>query len=72
MTNDNLKWDLTFIYKGFNDRKIDKDIEEAEQMVMNIANFRGKLQSGEISAEDLNDLFHNCEKVYALIGIPRS
>jgi len=72
LTNDNLKWDLSFIYKGFNDRKIDKDIEEAEQMVMNIANFRGKLQSGEISAEDLNDLFQNCEKVYALIGIPRS
>jgi len=72
LTDENLKWDLSFIYKGFNDRKIDNDIEEAELLVLNIANFRGKLKSGEISAKDLNDLFQKCEKVYSLIGIPRS
>lgn len=72
LTDDNLKWDLSFIYKGFNDRKIDNDIKEAEQLVLNLANFRGKLETGEISAKDLNELFKKCEKVYALIGIPRA
>ncbi len=38
-------WDLTFLYKGYDDPQIDLDLEKADQMAEDIAKYRGKLSS---------------------------
>jgi oligoendopeptidase F len=60
------------MFKGYDDPKIDEDISKAEKLTSKVANFRGQIKSGEISAHQLLSLFHECETIRSLIGIPRS
>jgi oligoendopeptidase F len=39
------RWDLTFLYKGYDDPQIDLDLETADKMADDIAKYRGKLSS---------------------------
>ncbi|MFX0087102.1 MAG: M3 family oligoendopeptidase [Candidatus Hodarchaeota archaeon] len=72
MTQINRNWDLSFMYKGYNDPKIDDDIIKAEKLISKVNNFRGQIKSGEITTHQLLDLFQKCETIKSLIGIPRS
>ncbi len=60
------KWDLSFIYKGFDDPKIEEDMDQAEKFADDLANYRGKIKSGELSSKELLEFFQQLEKVHTL------
>ncbi len=62
------KWDLSFLYKGFNDPKIDEDLNQAEEIADKLTKYRGKLKNGELSAKELLELFKQAEKVQTLVS----
>ena len=62
------KWDLSFLYKGFNDPKIDEDLNQAEEIADKLTKYRGKLKNGELSAKELLELFQQAEKVQTLVS----
>ena len=39
------KWDLSFIYNGLNDPKIDEDLQTADRLAEELAKYRGKLSA---------------------------
>ncbi|MFW9905637.1 MAG: M3 family oligoendopeptidase [Candidatus Thorarchaeota archaeon] len=59
-------WDLSFLYKGYNDPKIDEDLNQAEKIADDLEAYHGKLKNGELSAKDLLNLFELAEKVETL------
>ncbi|MHA1994903.1 MAG: hypothetical protein ACW97Z_10200, partial [Candidatus Hodarchaeales archaeon] len=36
-------WDLTFVYKGYDDPQIEKDLEKADRLAEDLAKYRSKL-----------------------------
>ena len=60
-------WDLSFIYKGFNDPKIKEDMDQAERLADDLAKYRGKVKTGELSSEELLGLFQQLETVNTLV-----
>lgn len=61
------KWDLTFIYKGHNDPKIDEDLNYAEKLSEDLNKFRGKIKSGQLPTETFLNLLQQVEEVNALV-----
>ncbi|MFX1505984.1 MAG: M3 family oligoendopeptidase [Promethearchaeota archaeon] len=59
-------WDLSFLYKGHDDPKIDEDLNQAEKIADTLEIYHGKLKDGKLSAEELLDLFQQAEKVETL------
>ncbi|MHA1972328.1 MAG: M3 family oligoendopeptidase [Candidatus Hodarchaeales archaeon] len=57
------KWDLNFMYEGYDDPQIDVDLESAEKMADELAKYRGKIVSGEVSAEELLTILQKIEKI---------
>ncbi len=55
------KWDLSFIYKGFNDPKIYEDLQTADQLAEGLAKYREKLST--LSADELVDFFQQYEGI---------
>ncbi|MCK4849427.1 MAG: hypothetical protein KAT16_10390, partial [Candidatus Heimdallarchaeota archaeon] len=55
------KWDLSFIYKGFDDPKIDEDLQTADQLAEGLAKYRGKLST--LSADEFVDLIQRYEGI---------
>jgi len=55
------KWDLSFIYKGFNDPKIDEDLQTADQLADGLTKYRGKLST--MSADELVELIQKYEGI---------
>jgi len=62
------KWDLSFLYKGFNDPKIDEDLNQAKEIAEDLEKNRGKVKTGEISAKELLILFQQVEKIQTLVS----
>ncbi|MHA2243823.1 MAG: M3 family oligoendopeptidase [Candidatus Hodarchaeales archaeon] len=62
------KWDLSFLYKGHNDPNIDEDLDKAEEMANELAKYHGKLKNGELSAQELLELFEQTEKIQTLVS----
>ena len=60
------KWDLSFLYKGYDDPKIDEDLEQATKIADELESYHGKLKGGQISASELLNLFQQAEKVETL------
>lgn len=61
-----IKWDLSFLYKGFNDPKIDEDLDQATKIADELEGYHGKLKEGEMTASELHNLFQQAEKVETL------
>ena len=61
-------WDLSFLYKGHNDPKIDEDLNKAKEIADELNKYRGKLKTGEISPQELLELFQQTEKVQTLVS----
>ncbi|UCE13037.1 MAG: M3 family oligoendopeptidase [Candidatus Heimdallarchaeota archaeon] len=61
------KWDLSFIYKGHDDPKIDEDLNYAEQLADDLNKYRGKIKSGELSTEEFLNLLQQVEEVNARV-----
>ncbi len=62
------KWDLSFLYQELNDPKIDEDLNRAKEIADELNRFRGKLKNGELSAQELLELFQQTEKVQTLVS----
>ena len=62
------KWDLSFLYKGHNDPKIDEDLNKAEEIANELAKYYGKLKNGELSSKELFELFQQAEEVQTLVA----
>ncbi|WP_455464219.1 M3 family oligoendopeptidase [Candidatus Hodarchaeum mangrovi] len=60
------KWDLTFLYQGYNDPQIDKDLEKAEQLADELAIYREKIVSGDLSSKKLKKVFKQVENIREL------
>ncbi|MHA1214264.1 MAG: M3 family oligoendopeptidase [Candidatus Hodarchaeales archaeon] len=56
-------WDLSFMYKGYDDPQIDADLETAEKLADEIAVYRGKISSGELSSQELLTLLQKIEQI---------
>jgi len=64
------KWDLSFIYKGFNDPEIEKELTFAEKTADELSiKYRGKIQVGDLSSQELNTLLHQMEEVSRRLSI---
>lgn len=61
-------WDLSFLYKKFNDPKIDEDLNQAEDIAGKLDKHRGKLKKGDLSSKELLELFQQAEKVQTLVS----
>ena len=61
------KWDLTFIYKGYDDPKIDEDMDQADRLADDLAKYRGKIKTGEITTSELTEIFKQLEKISTLL-----
>ncbi|MHA2224094.1 MAG: M3 family oligoendopeptidase [Candidatus Hodarchaeales archaeon] len=61
------KWDLSFIYKGYDDPKIDEDMDQADRLADDLAKYRNKIKTGEMTTSKLNNLFKQLEKISTLI-----
>ena len=57
------KWDLSFIYQGYSDPQIDKDLEKAEQLADQLAKYRKKIVSGDLNSLELNKVFEQLEYI---------
>ncbi|MFW9855129.1 MAG: M3 family oligoendopeptidase [Candidatus Thorarchaeota archaeon] len=63
------KWDLTFLYQGTNDPQIQIDLKRAEETAQTLERkYRGKIQSGEISSNELLDFFQKVEEIYTILS----
>ena len=62
------KWDLSFLYQGINDPKIEEDLNHANKIADELSKYRGRLKDGELSVEELLKLFQLTEKVQALVS----
>ncbi len=62
------KWDLSFLYQGINDPEIDEDLNQAKEIADELNKYRGKLKNGELSAQELLELFQQTEKVQTLVS----
>jgi len=66
MTKEEIAWDLSGLFTGYDDPKIDKLIENSRAEVDQfIKDYKGKIKSPEFSAEDLNKLFQRQEEFEA-------
>ena len=54
-------WDLTFVFKGFDDPQIDKDLEKADQLAVDLGKYRNKLAS--LSSSDLVSFLQQHEEI---------
>jgi len=62
------KWDLSFIYKGFDDPKIDEDLQTADRLAEELAKYRGKLST--LPVEELVDLIQKYEEIREYLALP--
>ncbi|UCG90167.1 MAG: M3 family oligoendopeptidase [Candidatus Heimdallarchaeota archaeon] len=62
------KWDLSFLYKGFDDPKIDEDLNQAKEIADDLEKYRGKIKTGDLSSKELLELFQQDEKVQTLVS----
>lgn len=60
------KWDLTYLFKGYDDPKIDEDLNQATKIADELEKYHGQLKDGELSANELFNLFTQAEKVETL------
>ncbi len=66
MTKEEIAWDLSKLFSGPNDPKIDKLIENSKnQVIQFIKDYKGKIKPPEFSASDLNKLFQRQEEFEA-------
>jgi len=66
MTKDEVAWDLSGLFTGHDDPKIDELIENSRAQVEQfIKDYKGKIKSPDFSAEDLNILFKRHEEFEA-------
>ena len=64
------KWDLSFIYKGFNDPKIQDDLAFAEKTADELStNYKGRIQQGTLSSIELNGLLQQMEEVSRKLSV---
>ncbi|MFX1516600.1 MAG: M3 family oligoendopeptidase [Promethearchaeota archaeon] len=61
-------WDLSYLYKGYNDSKIDEDLDQASKIADELEDYHGKLKRGEMTANELLHLFQQAEKVDTLLS----
>ncbi|MFX0115284.1 MAG: M3 family oligoendopeptidase [Candidatus Hodarchaeota archaeon] len=61
-------WDLSFIYKGYDDPQIAEDLDHAEQLAEELCRYRGRIKSGQLPAKSLNRFFQQLEKVRTLLS----
>ena len=60
------KWDLSFIYHGYNDPQINKDLDLAEKLAEELSKYRGKIISGDLSSLELKKVFELVEQIQEL------
>ncbi|MFX0124449.1 MAG: M3 family oligoendopeptidase [Candidatus Hodarchaeota archaeon] len=59
-------WNLSYLYKGFDDPNIDEDMDQANKIADELEKYHGKLKDGVLSANEVLDLFQQAERVETL------
>ncbi|PWI47822.1 hypothetical protein CEE45_09935 [Candidatus Heimdallarchaeota archaeon B3_Heim] len=54
-------WDLTFVYKGYDDPQINEDLEKANQLAEDLAKYRNKLAT--LSSSEFTSFLQQHEKI---------
>ena len=68
MTENEISWDLSEIYKGTEDPKIEESIKNLKLVVEDfVKNYKGKIQAPEFTANDLLELFQKIEEFEAAL-----
>ncbi|MFX1329498.1 MAG: hypothetical protein ACFE91_15325, partial [Promethearchaeota archaeon] len=66
MTKEEITWDLSKLFSGFNDPKIEKIIENSKTQVEQfIKDYKGKIKAPGFNASDLQKLFQREEEFEA-------